>query len=460
MRVPAWKRAFLATLIGAMAVAGSIGEKSGAAAATGLPLSTVAIVRADRASVYSVTGAEIRKMVRTAVALAGGLGDLIASGDTVVIKPNLVEMRDFLGERHPLPGILGGVATDWRVVAAVAELAHEAGAGKIYVMEGSANPTDEAFRYYGYSPANIPYVDAFIPIETDSGGWMEIDSPRLAKVDLPDGRYRKVYFLNRRYYEADVVISVPTLKNHASAVVTGAVKNLSIGATPANIYGLGPKDYLRARIPHDNEEYHYFLRDYYKCRPAQFAVMDGLVGIQHGPTPNASWGSKSYAEDCMNMRCILASRDPVALDAVEALVTGWDPETIKYLRYLGADGLGNADPARILVEGRGVAEVRRDFGGKNPPAGGRPYRDHDPPSLTLVSAEAKDGRCLLSLEAPADTVRVELFLDGERAGIFLRDFRNLSADVSSLGQGEHRLRIVGYDRFLNGREIETELTVE
>lgn len=458
MRLRHWRGLTLAVLAAAMAMAYFRAGHGAGTKPRALPPSTVAIVRSERASADELTDEEIREMVRRAVALAGGLGPIIKQGDTVVLKPNLVEIRDYIGTRHPLPKLLSGVATDRRVVKAVAELAREAGAGEIFVMEGSALSTAEAFRYYGYTPENLPYVDAIIPIESDSGGWHEYDAPQLAKVDLQDGLYRKVYYLNRRYYEADVVISLPTLKNHWDAAVTGAVKNLAIGATPANIYGAKPGDFLRwPAIPHGNEDYHGFMHDFYKCKPARFAVMDGLVGIQRGPTPNSSRGAASYEECRMNMRCILASADPVAMDVVAALVMGWDPQTVKYLQYLGADGTGNADPADIQVTGCKVAEVRRNFAGVRPSGGGGTYTDNTPPQVKVARAEVKKDHYLLSLAAGKDTVRVEIYLDGRRAGVFKDGFANLSLSLGDLPAGEHRVRIVAFDRFLNDLVLERTL---
>ena len=454
MRGRTFKNLVFFVLFGAMAAAGLWRGFGAGAGGDALAPSTVAIVRAERPSADDLTDEEIDAMVRRAVTLAGGLGAVVHRGDVVVVKPNLVRTSDLIGRGHPLPKLLGGVATDRRVVRAVVRLAHEAGAGKIYVMEGSSEPTGEAFHYYGYTPGNIPFADAIIPLEADSGGWQEYDSPKLARVDLADGRYKTTYYLNRRYYEADVVISVPTLKNHWDAAVTGAVKNLSIGATPPNIYGGGPTDNLRwPRIPHGNLEYHAFMRDFYKCKPAGFAVMDGLVGIQRGPTPSSDRGSTAYESERLNMRCILSSADPLALDTVEALIMGWDPATVKYLQYLGADGLGNADPAKIGVVGRKVSEVRKDFAGVAPSGGGATYSDRTPPEVKVERVTVAGNRCLLELRADRDTARIEVYIDDKPAGVFRRGFDRLAVDISALAAGKHRLRLVAFDRFLNDREV-------
>ena len=307
--------------------------------------------------------------------LAGGLAGVIRSGATVVIKPNLVMPSDFFG--RPLPEMASGVATDRRVVAAVVELAREAGAGRIIVAEGSSVVTRSVYDHYGYGHERLPNVDAFMAIEEESGDWHDYTSSLLCRVSLPDGLLERYYYFNRSYRAADVIISVPTLKLHPRTVITGAIKNVAIGATPANIYGRSPDDNTRWAIPHRPGKLHCFIRDYYKCGPARFAVVDGLVGLAHGPTPNPQWGSRSQEDDRQNMRCVLAGRDSVAVDTVAALIMGWDPRSVRHLNYLGADGLGNADPAKILITGRRVAEVRRflpgsavryDRGGQDHPA--------------------------------------------------------------------------------------------
>ena len=97
-------------------------------------------------------------------------------------------------------------------------------------------------------------------------------------------------------------------------------------------------------------------------RPADFVVLDGLQGLQHGPLTNYVDGG-IYAADRMNMRLVMAARNAVALDAVEALVMGCDPQSIGYLTLLAASGFGSTDPAKIRVVGKQPSEVVRQFAG-------------------------------------------------------------------------------------------------
>lgn len=66
----------------------------------------------------------------------------------------------------------------------------------------------------------------------------------------------------------------------------------------------------------------------------------------------------------MNMRLILAGKNAVAVDTIEALVMKCDPTKVPYLKTLEADGLGTTDVSKIKLIGKQVAEVAKAFAGK------------------------------------------------------------------------------------------------
>ena len=255
-----------------------------------LPQSTVAIVRSSKANATDLQYSDIKAMVTEAVRLAGGLSGIVRNGDVVVIKPNLVVSRSS-------PEV-NGVTTDYRVVRAVVELVREINPnGKIYVMEGSSQNTRTVMQALYYDAAHIPGVDQFIAIEEDSGAWQDFNSPGLVRVSLPNGLLHTEYYLNRKYKEANVVISVANLKTHQQATVTGAIKNVGIGATPANIYGNSSTDVGRhSMVNHNSTDLQKWIHDFYLCRPVDFAIIDGLQGVENGPSSDSG----------MNRRRILA----------------------------------------------------------------------------------------------------------------------------------------------------------
>jgi len=424
-----------------------------------LEQSVVGLVQSDKKEASEITDSEIEAMVRNAVKMAGGLEGLIKDGQTIVLKPNLVQKHnDVTGEL--LDKELNGITTDWRVTKAVVKMVRELNPnGKVYVMEGSAgSPTKEVMEHLKYTHEYIPGVDEFIAIE-DSGGWQEFDSPKLTKVRLPNGLLHKEYYLNKIYKEADVLISLPCLKNNSGTVVTGAIKNTSIGATPANIYGKSASSLSRIdMVSHSitKGDLHKWIYDYYMCRPIDFVVMDGLEGFQNGPIPSKKGSEQT---DKMNMRLILAGRDAVAVDTVEALITGWDPYNIAFLRYLNYSKMGNIDTSRITVVGSLVDAVRKNFSSKlNDPNAVR-IEDNTPPDLHVNSLVVKGNSLKISLDVAEKTNKVEVYIDGKLNNpVITTDFDNISVDIGSLESGEHEVKIYSYDRFLNHSEYVSTIT--
>jgi hypothetical protein len=183
------------------------------------------------------------------------------------------------------------------------------------------------------------------------------------------------------------------------------------------------------------------------CKPINFVVMDGLQAIQNGPTPITN-----YILSQMNMRVIIAGRDPIAVDTIESLSMCWDPESVKYLKYLDTDKAGNLDTAKIRVIGKQVDEIRKDFEGILPPAGGIKIADKIPPVLTIKKSELKAGKLNLSLSVSPDTKKVEAYIDNKLLGTVISNFDNISLNPGVLDKTNHSMKLWAFDRFLNRTE--------
>ncbi len=331
------------------------------------------MVQSSKAEASELTTADVQELVESAVQQAGGL-DFIKTGQTVVLKPNLVTAYTDRYRQSAAELTANGISTDWRVVKVVADLvrAKVGSGGKILVMEGSTMPTPTAYSMLGYTKTNIAAVDEFIALEGSSC----TDRSTTALVQKT-GKSGTQYWINKRYVEADVLISIPTMKTHLMAGITGAVKNLGVGATPMGQFSFADGgtnfDCTRAQVPGANSIDHTspetlgaFIRDYYSLRPADLVVMDGLQGIQHGPAPAfeakpGDAGFWDYASGKMNMRLILAGRNAVAVDTIETLVMKCDPKKVPHLTKLEADGYGPTDASQITLVGKQVAEVAKPF---------------------------------------------------------------------------------------------------
>jgi len=429
---------------------------------TGLvtPSAVVAVLQSDKEQAADISYDEVKELIRRAVDLAGGFIDLICDGDTVVLKPNLISAYDMTSQSRDLPQEVNGMTTDWRVTQAVVELVREFNpTGRVIVLEGVANgDTKGNMEKLGYVPEQILGVDDFVHLEDRSGGWREWDSPLLAAVILPEdvGLYPdslKVnrspeFYMNRIYYEADVVISLPVLKNHSITGITGAVKNVGIGATPTNIYGSNPGDnhrFVDNTIDHTPRYLHQWIHDYYMCRPVDFAIMDGLQGSHNGPV-----GERSVnLEDAQrNMRLVLASRDSVALDTIASLIMRYDPSRISHLVQLHNDEAGCVDTSRILVEGIEPSSVQQRFSNRN--GGTAFFADVTPPEVTVEACATDDDELIVSLTSDEDLAKVEIWVDGTRIdGMAISGFDDIRIPLPEADPGSHAVGIYVYDKYLN-----------
>jgi uncharacterized protein (DUF362 family) len=428
--------------------------------------SFVGISQSSVARAEDLTYEEIFALVREAVELAGGLEGIVSDGDTVILKPNLVTMRcnTLPGwNGRPLPPEVNGNSTDYRVTRAVAVLVRELNpSGRIYVMEGSTQNTMEVFRAMNYTAAHIPEVDGFLAIETDSGTWQNTNSPGLVRVPLENALLHDAYYYNRRIFEADVLISIPTLKNHWHAVTTGGIKNLSIGNAPANIYGDSQNSTLRYRmVNHYNADLHRWIADYYTLRPADFVVMDALQGLDHGPTPSFDVsGIRNITDAQKNMRAVLASADGLAIDVVQTNIMNWDIDSVLYLQYLiEANRVGNGNSQNIVVRGVPVDNLRTRFEGVIPPAGGRRLPDTPTPPTVAISSAAFEGDTLrMQLNLSANTDKIDIYIDGIYVTSVHENMANISLNLQGLPNGQREITVHAFDRFMHGASAVTRVT--
>lgn len=411
--------------------------------------STVSIARSEKQEASQITETEIEAMVREA---AWDLDTVVKNGQTVVLKPNLVQMIvDSTGEK--LEQEVNGVTTDWRVAKAVLKMVRELNPdGKVYIMEGSATgPTRDVMEYFHYTDEYLEDVDGFICLEEDCGAWQDFDAEEVVKVELPDGLLHKSYYFNKVLYEADVIISIPALKTSSGVVVTGGIKNVSIGTPPGNLYGTGPKTPSKQKmVSHKitDGELDKWIYDYYKAKPVSYVIVDGLQGFQSGPVPMSAERKET---DKMNMRMVLAGKDAVAVDTVCCLLMGWDPESVGYLNlFRERDGLG--DTASIRLKGAFMDDIRTHFTIYKENLGGKPVTEHMGPEFSGNAVTDGDSM-VIRYKAGEGTKKVEVYIDGifqtaqkveegeERGTIRLT--------MPGLHLAEHKVSVAAFDRFFN-----------
>ncbi|MBI4201602.1 MAG: DUF362 domain-containing protein [Chloroflexi bacterium] len=139
------------------------------------------------------------------------------------------------------------------------------------------------------------------------------------------------------------VVHLPTMKTHVFTTITGAMKNAFGGLLNWN------RHWTHAHI---HETLVDLLAIQREIHPGLFAVMDGTLAGD-GPGPRAM---RFHLKNLL-----LASADPVALDATAARLMGFDPLSLKFIRLAHERGLGCGDPRDIQMVGEDLSGVRWRF---------------------------------------------------------------------------------------------------
>ncbi len=329
------------------------------------------------------------------------LQSIIKRGDTVLIKPNLID--------H-----LPGSYTRPEVVRPMIDMAVAGGAARICVADAGINfiETEQVLDATHYSemvrclqrrhPAikiealnlnklprwrwvflgedssfyNSGYRDDEIAFDY---GKPLLNHPYYLTVDrlgrTPRGKSAGCYAISDDVLNADVVINMPKMKTHWTMLATLSMKNL-VGCTMASTYDHQAGDGANlARIPHCHvRKTNYFendiavrvLQDLHKIilycdkhgrlkkrKQRQYlTVIDGIEAMERSQTTLYEQKGKRR----MN-RVVLAGQDPVSTDMVACRVMGYDYRQIPVLKKRPMDDIrkiGNYNRDNIVVIGENL----------------------------------------------------------------------------------------------------------
>jgi len=284
--------------------------------------------------------AEIERMVREAVNLIGGLSGRIRPGDHVVLKPNLFAP-------YPPP-----ISVDRRVIASVVKLAREAGAKRVTVLEGVSVGTlmkrvrpvmTPCGMARGFKTVEVMQMLGVKQAVEEAGGEvLGVEDAEKVEVNIEGGMALHQVNYPKVILEADCFINLPAMKTHTMTMVTLSLKNLQ-----------GILDEKGRYFSHrDDIDQH--MVDISKIRKPDLIILDGLLAMEGMGAGEA--GSP------VEMGIIMASADPVALDAIASMCMGIDnPLVVGTTRIAAHDGLGVANPFLIELVGAPMHEVRKKF---------------------------------------------------------------------------------------------------
>ena len=277
----------------------------------------VAVVRCE-----SYDESEVKRAVARAIELIGGLentllceGSGLDRNSRIVLKPNLLAKAepDKACTTHPA------------VFKAVGSLLLEAGFCSLSYGDSPGNPMTGAETVAGECGIKEAAESLGIPLGKFDGG---------REVIFPEGRVADRFVLCDEIAEADAVINICKMKTHQLERITGAVKN-----TFGCVYGINKgASHARFATP---EVFAKMIADLNGLVKPRLHIMDGVVAMEgNGPRSGAP----------KHMGVIMASVDPVAMDAVFCHLIGLKPELVPTNVSGMEQGIGTWKELRIVGE--------------------------------------------------------------------------------------------------------------
>jgi len=258
-----------------------------------------------------VRGGEPEELARTAVDLLGGMKRFVKKGDNVIIKPNIgpaMRTYEYAATTNP-----------W-LVATVARMCLEAGAGRVRVMDKPFSGTAES-----------GFLNSGIREQVEkAGGEIELMSRfKYAATDIPRGRDIKKWDIYDDILRADVLINMPIAKHHNASRLTLGMKNLMGTINMAQLFHLN----LGQRIADLAS----------RVRPT-LTIIDAIrILTANGPTG----GDLS---DVRKLDTVIAGTDIVAVDSYAASLFGLRPDDVPHIKIAAEMGLGSNDLGKLKIK--------------------------------------------------------------------------------------------------------------
>ncbi|PAW76140.1 MAG: tat (twin-arginine translocation) pathway signal sequence [Verrucomicrobia bacterium Tous-C9LFEB] len=250
-------------------------------------------------------------MLNAAIAALGGMKAFVKPGQTVVIKPNIG--WDVVPEL--------GANTHPDIVRRLVELCDEAGAKEISVFDNTCDAWQRAYAHSGIEKA-LEGTRAKLINGKDESMYRVVTVAKATKLlDV------KVHSL---ILDSDVYINAPVLKHHSGATMTCAMKN-AMGVV------------WDRRYWHKND-LHQCIAEFQTFKKPALNIVDAY----HPMMRNGPRGTN--ASDVVEMKCLIASTDPVAADAAAAKLLGHQPADIRYIPIAATLGLGSMDLDKMNIQ--------------------------------------------------------------------------------------------------------------
>lgn len=245
-------------------------------------------------------GTDSRKILRECLSELGGMETFVKKGDKVLIKPNIC------GGNPNRPGSFTTIEITDEVVRQVCEaggIPVVVDADMIWTEFWPVAAEEGYYTWVKHAPAKLKNLFETKCAHFDFGGVLHTQ------------------IISKEVLNADVIISLPTMKTHILTGVTLGMKNM---------YGTLPQ--MDKAIFH-KLGIHTAIFEVNKAFLPNLTIIDGTIGGEAmGP----------LSSEPVNFHTVVASGNVVVADAVACKLMGIDPLTIEHIKLAHDAGLGNA----------------------------------------------------------------------------------------------------------------------
>ncbi|MDR0361977.1 MAG: DUF362 domain-containing protein [Planctomycetota bacterium] len=261
------------------------------------------------ADIVAVRNGEPEAMFDLGIAAMGGIGRFVKPGQTVTLKVNVSwDVRpELAGNTHP------------GLVDRVVRRCLEAGASRVYVVDHNIENGQRCYQTSGIGDAARSAGAMIAPAEAER----YYQSVPVAGKILTGAKVHETIL------GADVLVSLPVLKHHGGAGMSGSLKNF-MGAVWDRRY------YHRNNLQQ-------CIADFFAVRKPDLNIVDAYrVITQNGPRGGS-------AADVAVMKMQILSTDIVAADAAGARLFGRSPDSFGHVKIAHEMGFGEIDPSRLVA---------------------------------------------------------------------------------------------------------------
>ncbi|MDN5300672.1 MAG: hypothetical protein PWQ60_186 [Thermoanaerobacteraceae bacterium] len=277
--------------------------------------------------------------VKHSIDLIGGIENYIKTGDSVLIKPNVLAAKK----------ADTGATTSPEVIESIVRLCYEAGASKVTIAESSnwGIDTMQAFEYCGFAEVAKRTGAVLFDLKKDNYVIKNVNGYVHNRINLPE-----------ILLTSDKVINVPVLKVHTMTKVSLSLKNISVGVSndddkQKKLHRIGLFSSFPKYLKKNGSFLEHAIADINMAVRSDLIIIDGLIGLQGLGAP--LFGRPAYSN------VLLAGDNRVSVDAVGSILLGYSPTEIAHINLAYRRGLGDCNINNINIFGERLYDIKLNF---------------------------------------------------------------------------------------------------